>query len=117
MSRTLPRRHGNPGTRLSSSGVRIAHPPWRLMRALYRVLPEPKRIAPPRSNGNSMAWLQSHFLWIQEFAAGLAVLQFDPPGKTIRLTREVLDELEAALTAVEMEARFRALLIRSLKPG
>ena len=48
-----------------------------------------------------MAWLQSHSLWIQQFAEGLAVLQFDPPGKAIRMTRAILDELEAALIAVE----------------
>ncbi len=64
-----------------------------------------------------MAWFQSSTLWIQQFAEGLAVLQFDPPGKTVRLTRDVQDELEAALIAVENEPRFRALMIRSLKPG
>lgn len=64
-----------------------------------------------------MAWLQSHSLWVQEFAEGLAVLAFDPPGKTIRLTRDLQDELVAALVAIEKEPRFRALMIRSLKPG
>ncbi len=64
-----------------------------------------------------MAWFQSSSLWIQQFAEGLAVLQFDPPGKTVRLTRDVQDELDAALTAVEKEPRFRALMIRSLKTG
>jgi len=64
-----------------------------------------------------MAWHQSPSLWIQQFADGLAVLQFDPPGKATRLTLDVLNELDAALTAVEGEPRFRALMIRSLKPG
>src|SRR5437773_2631478 len=87
------------------------------MRALYRVLPEAKWPASLRTDGYSMAWLQSQSLWIQQFAEGLAVLQFDPPGKAVRLTRDVLDGLDAALIAVEKEPRFRALLIRSLKPG
>lgn len=64
-----------------------------------------------------MAWLQSHSLWVQEFAEGLAVLQFDPPGKYVRLTMDVLAELDAALTAIEKEPRFRALVVRSLKEG
>jgi 3-hydroxyacyl-CoA dehydrogenase/enoyl-CoA hydratase/3-hydroxybutyryl-CoA epimerase len=64
-----------------------------------------------------MAWLQSPSLWIQEFTEGFAVLQFDPPGKAVRITRAFQDELESALIAIEKEPRFRALLIRSLKPG
>ena len=50
-----------------------------------------------------MAWYQSSSLWIQQYAEGLAVLQFDPPGKTVRLTRDVQDELDAALDAVARE--------------
>lgn len=64
-----------------------------------------------------MSWFQSHSLCVQEFAEGLAVLQFDPPGKTLRLTRDVQDEITAALIAVEKESRFRLLMIRSAKPG
>lgn len=45
------------------------------------------------------------------------MLQFDPPGKTLRLTLDVQTEMLAALDAVEKESRFRALMIRSAKPG
>lgn len=64
-----------------------------------------------------MAWYQSESLWIQEFADGLAVLQLDPPGKSLRLTSEALAELMSALDAVVAEPRFRVLMIRSAKSG
>lgn len=64
-----------------------------------------------------MAWHQSTSLWIQQFADGLAVLQFDPPSRVARLTRDLQEEIDAALTAVENEPSVRALVIRSLKPG
>src|SRR5437868_5647038 len=64
-----------------------------------------------------MAWFQSHSLWVQEFTEGLAVLQFDPPGKSVRMTAELQEELDAALVAIEAQPRFRAVLIRSRKPG
>ena len=33
-----------------------------------------------------MALFQSNSLWIQQFTEGVAVLQFDPSGKTVRLS-------------------------------
>src|SRR5438067_1991064 len=64
-----------------------------------------------------MAFLQSKSLWVREFATGVAVLQLDPPGKSVRLPLEFIAELDAALESVAREPNFRLLVVRSLKPG
>src|SRR5262245_1628811 len=64
-----------------------------------------------------MALFQSNSIWIQQFAEGVAVLQFDPSGKTVRLSFEMLHDLEAALDRVERLEGVRLLVMRSLKPG
>lgn len=63
-----------------------------------------------------MAFFQSQTLWVQQFAEGVAVLQFDPPGKTARVTPELLDDFAAALDRIASQA-IDLLIIRSLKPG
>jgi 3-hydroxyacyl-CoA dehydrogenase/enoyl-CoA hydratase/3-hydroxybutyryl-CoA epimerase len=64
-----------------------------------------------------MAFFQSRSLWVQEFAEGVAVVQFDPGTKAVRLVPEVLDDLESALDLIERHATFRMIVLRSLKPN
>ena len=63
-----------------------------------------------------MAFFQSKSLWVREFAKGVAVLQIDPGGKSVRMSLELVDELDQALRAIEAEPSFRLLVMRSLKP-
>jgi 3-hydroxyacyl-CoA dehydrogenase/enoyl-CoA hydratase/3-hydroxybutyryl-CoA epimerase len=64
-----------------------------------------------------MAFFQSRSLWVQEFAEGVAVVQFDPGTKAVRLVPEFLDDLESALDLIERHPSFRMIVLRSLKPN
>ena len=63
-----------------------------------------------------MAFFQSKSLWVREFAKGVAVLQIDPGGNSVRMSLELVDELDQALRAIEGESSFHLLVVRSRKP-
>jgi 3-hydroxyacyl-CoA dehydrogenase / enoyl-CoA hydratase / 3-hydroxybutyryl-CoA epimerase len=62
-----------------------------------------------------MAFFQAQNLWVEEAADGVARIVLDAPSKTNHIDPTVLEELNRALTQIEMERRFRLCLLSSKK--